>query len=113
MDWDFIARPEVKKLLDYLRVISDPNSDAGDEALIAILNVPVRYISRKVITQLEEEAASKGVHLYEALKAFRADTPFIRKNIKELVSFLEPIDPACPYPASSGGDQSIEKQFGL
>lgn len=87
----FYSRPEVKKLLDYLRVISDPNSDAGDEALIAISNVPVRYISRKVITQLEEEAASKGVHLYEALKAFRADTPFIRKNIKELTSFLEPL----------------------
>jgi len=87
----FYTRPEVKKLLDYLRVISDPNSDAGDEALIAISNVPVRYISRKVITQLEEEAASKGVHLYEALKAFRADTPFIRKNIKELTSFLEPL----------------------
>ena len=30
----FYSRPEVKKLLDYLRVISDPNSDAGDEALI-------------------------------------------------------------------------------
>jgi len=87
----FYNRPEVKKLLDYLRVISDANSDAGDEALLSILNVPVRYIGRKVITQLEEEAASKGVHLYEALKSFRPDTPFIRKNVKELVSFLDPL----------------------
>ena len=87
----FYNRPEVKKLLDYLRVISDPNSDAGDEALLSILNVPVRYIGRKVITQLEEEAASKGVHLYEALKSFRPDTPFIRKNVRELVSFLDPL----------------------
>jgi len=87
----FYSRPEVKKLLDYLRVISDANSDAGDEALISILNVPTRYIGRKVITQLEEEAASKGVHLYEALKSFRPDTPFIRKNVKELVSFLDPL----------------------
>ena len=87
----FYSRPEIKKLLDYLRVISDANSDAGDEALLSIVNVPTRYIGRKVITQLEEEAASKGVHLYEALKAFRADTPFIRKNIKELVLFLDPL----------------------
>ncbi len=87
----FYNRPEVKKLLDYLRVISDPNSDAGDEALLSILNVPTRYIGRKVITQLEEEAASKGVHLYEALKSFRPDTPFIRKNVRELVAFLEPL----------------------
>ncbi len=87
----FYNRPEVKKLLDYLRVISDPNSDAGDEALLSILNVPVRYIGRKVVTQLEEEAASKGVHLYEALKSFRPDTPFIRKNVRELVSFLDPL----------------------
>jgi len=87
----FYNRPEVKKLLDYLRVISDPNSDAGDEALLSILNVPVRYIGRKVVTELEEEAASKGVHLYEALKSFRPDTPFIRKNVRELVSFLDPL----------------------
>ena len=87
----FFNLPEIKKLLDYLRVISDPNSDAGDEALLSILNVPVRYIGRKVISQLEEEAASKGVHLYEALKSFRPDTPFIRKNVRELVSFLDPL----------------------
>jgi len=87
----FYNRPEVKKLLDYLRVISDADSDAGDEALLSILNVPVRYIGRKVIIQLEEEAASKGVHLYEALKSFRPDTPFIRKNVRELVSFLDPL----------------------
>ncbi len=87
----FYNRPEIKKLLDYLRVISDPNSDAGDEALLSILNVPTRYIGRKVITQLEEEAASKGVHLYEALKSFRPDTPFIRKNVKEFVAFLDPL----------------------
>jgi len=87
----FYNRPEVKKVLDYLRVISDPDSDAGDEALLSILNVPVRYIGRKVITQMEEEAASKGVHLYEALKSFRPDTPFIRKNVRELVSFLDPL----------------------
>jgi DNA helicase-2/ATP-dependent DNA helicase PcrA len=87
----FYNRPEVKKLLDYLRVISDANSDAGDEALLSIVNVPTRYIGRKVIAQLEEEAASKGVHLYEALKSFRPDTPFIRKNVKELVSFLDPL----------------------
>ena len=87
----FYNRPEVKKLLDYLRVISDANSDAGDEALLSIVNVPTRYIGRKVITQLEEEAASKGVHLYEALKSFRPDTPFIRKNVKEFVAFLDPL----------------------
>jgi len=87
----FYNRPEVKKLLDYLRVISDANSDAGDDALLSVLNVPTRYIGRKVIAQLEEEAASKGVHLYEALKSFRPDTPFIRKNVRELVSFLDPL----------------------
>jgi len=87
----FYNRPEVKKLIDYLRVISDADSDAGDEALLSILNVPTRYIGRKVITQLEEEAASKGVHLYEALQSFRPDTPFIRKNVREFVSFLDPL----------------------
>jgi len=36
----FYDRREVKILLDYLKVISNPYSDTGDEALRNIINVP-------------------------------------------------------------------------
>ena len=35
-------------MLDYLRVITNPNSEEGDEALKSIINVPNRYIGQKV-----------------------------------------------------------------
>ena len=38
----FYDRWEVRCLLNYLRVINSPDSDEGDEALLNILNVPVR-----------------------------------------------------------------------
>ena len=41
-------------MLDYLRVIVNPNSEEGDEALKSIINVPNRYIGRKFIAELEE-----------------------------------------------------------
>ena len=44
----FYDRREVRILLDYLRVIANPNSEEGDEALKSIINVPNRYIGQKV-----------------------------------------------------------------
>ena len=44
---NFYHRPEVKALLDYLRLIINPDSDAGDEALRSVINVPNRYVSKK------------------------------------------------------------------
>ena len=47
-----INRSEVRHLLEYLRVISSPDSEEGNEALKGILNVPNRYISRKFVQEL-------------------------------------------------------------
>jgi DNA helicase II / ATP-dependent DNA helicase PcrA len=53
----FYQRREVKLLLDYLRVINNPDSDEADEALINIINVPNRYIGKTFMVGLEEFAA--------------------------------------------------------
>ena len=63
----FYDRKEVKILLDYLRFISDPYSEKGDEALASIINVPNRYIGRKFMAELDEFKAGTGMHLYEKL----------------------------------------------
>ena len=88
---NFYNRHEVKVLLDYLRVISDPESEIGDEALLSILNVPNRYIGRKFIKDLEEYSGKKNLHFYQGLKSMPIELPYIRKNVKDLVKFLDPL----------------------
>jgi DNA helicase-2/ATP-dependent DNA helicase PcrA len=87
----FYHRKEVKTLLDYLRVISNPNSEGGDEALPSILNVPNRYIGRKFLRDLEEFSLKQGVRLYEGLKSMPIELPYIRKNVKDFIGFLDPL----------------------
>jgi len=86
---NFYTRREVKILLDYLRVINNPDSDEADDSLLNILNAPVRYISNKSKSELKEFCAKKDIHLYQGLKSTRFDTPFIRKNIREFITFMD------------------------
>jgi DNA helicase-2/ATP-dependent DNA helicase PcrA len=87
----FYHRKEVKTLLDYLRVISNPDSDEGDEAVLTILNVPNRYIGRKFLRDLEDFSLKQGVRLYEGLKSMPIELPYIRKNVKDFIGFLDPL----------------------
>jgi len=87
----FYDRKEVKVLLDYLRVISNPNSDDGNDALVNIINVPNRYIGRKFIQELKDFSIRRGVHLYEGLKSMGIDLVYVRKNVREFVSFMDPL----------------------
>jgi DNA helicase-2/ATP-dependent DNA helicase PcrA len=86
---NFYQRKEVANLLDYLRLISEPQSDKGDEALKSILNVPNRYISRKFVYELETYTQKKELHLYEALKVIPIALVYIRKNVKKMVELLD------------------------
>jgi len=87
----FYDRYEVRCLLDYMRVINNPDSDEGDESLLNILNVPVRYVSNKLKDQLREFSRERGIHLYQGLKSMIIEIPYVRKGIKELVSFMDPL----------------------
>lgn len=61
----FFDRVEIKILLDYLRVISQPeNSDA----LARIVNVPSRRIGDVTIRSLLEESAARGSTLWSLVK---------------------------------------------
>jgi DNA helicase-2/ATP-dependent DNA helicase PcrA len=57
----FFDRVEIKLLLDYLRVISQPDSN---DALARIINVPARKIGEPTIKALLEEAESKHQNLW-------------------------------------------------
>lgn len=88
---NFYNRPEVRHLLNYLRVIHNPESDESDEALLDIMNIPNRYVSRKFVKELEMFSDKRRVHLYRGLKEIGIDLPYVRKNIKEFVSFMDPL----------------------
>ncbi|HRR72803.1 MAG TPA: ATP-dependent helicase [Syntrophorhabdaceae bacterium] len=88
---NFYQRFEVKVLLEYLRLINNPYSDCGDEALKTIINVPNRYIGRKFMEELEEYAAENNLYLYEALKAIRIDVPYINRFVREFIAIMEPL----------------------
>ena len=88
---NFYNRSEVRHLLEYLRVISSPDSEEGNEALKGILNVPNRYISRKFVQELEEFSDKRKIHLYQGLKEITIDLPYVRKNVKEFIAFLDPL----------------------
>jgi len=87
----FYDRREVKILLDYLRVISNPESDAGDEALKNIINVPNRYLGRKFIQELSQFAFKRDSYLYPALRSMPIKLTYLRKNVKEFVKFMDPL----------------------
>jgi DNA helicase II / ATP-dependent DNA helicase PcrA len=88
---NFYNRHEVKVLLDYLRVIADPDSDAGDEALLGIINIPNRYMGRTFTSELEGFSLKNGLHLYEGLKRMPVTVPYLRKNVKDFTAFLDPL----------------------
>jgi len=76
--------------LDYLRVIVDPHTDAADEALSNIINVPNRYISRKILADITTFGELRNIHLYDALKQMPV-TLRISDIHQELTGFLDPL----------------------
>jgi DNA helicase-2/ATP-dependent DNA helicase PcrA len=87
----FYDRREVKVLLDYLRLIANPLSAEGDEALLHIINIPNRYIGRKFMSDLDDFQNGSDTHLYEKLKSMPVDLPYIRKNVREFIQFIDPL----------------------
>ena len=59
----FFERQEIKHALAYLRVIANPNDD---NALLRIINFPVRGIGARSLEQLQDSAKEKGVSLWQA-----------------------------------------------
>ncbi len=87
----FYDRREVKILLDYLLLIANSNSDEGDEALRNVINIPNRYIGRKFIADLDSFQSGSDIYLYEKLKSMPVDLPYIRKNVREFIKFIDPL----------------------
>ncbi|MFC4601601.1 DNA helicase PcrA [Cohnella hongkongensis] len=60
----FYDRKEIKDILSYLRLISNPDDD---NSLLRIVNVPKRGLGDTTMTKVQEEAARKGVSILRLL----------------------------------------------
>ena len=107
----FYDRREVRCLLDYLRVIRYPDTDEGDEALLNILNVPVRYISNAIKDQLKSYSRHRGIRLYRGLQTMIVMVPYVRKLIKEMLAFMDPLIESAEYLEPVQVIQSIRTTF--
>ncbi|RPA81884.1 P-loop containing nucleoside triphosphate hydrolase protein [Ascobolus immersus RN42] len=112
----FFDRVEVKLVLDYLRVVYNPNSS---DSLARIIGTPPRRVGELTIRSMIEEAESKGKTLWVYIKeglygGFKSCTTKIMKPAEEGLSkmvgiligarkFLEEdvVDPATPEPMIS------------
>ncbi|HJL18189.1 MAG TPA: UvrD-helicase domain-containing protein [Sandaracinaceae bacterium LLY-WYZ-13_1] len=61
----FYDRAEVKDILAYLRVLSNPDDDVS---LLRIINTPARGIGKKSVERLLDRAAREGVGVFTALR---------------------------------------------
>ncbi|EPS38764.1 hypothetical protein H072_7469 [Dactylellina haptotyla CBS 200.50] len=70
----FFERQEVKPVLDYLRVIIDPNNS---EALARVVNIPKRRLGSKSVEGLVAEAHKRGISIWTLIcKGVRGDLKF-------------------------------------
>jgi DNA helicase II / ATP-dependent DNA helicase PcrA len=90
----FFERAEVKNLIAYLRLISNPRSDAD---LLRVINVPARGIGDKTVQKLTSMAAENTSSVYEALDAaiVTDELPTAAKKklkaFKDLIESLRPL----------------------
>jgi DNA helicase-2/ATP-dependent DNA helicase PcrA len=66
----FYDRAEIKDLIAYLRVLSNPDDGVG---LLRIVNVPARGIGEATVDKVAALAAGRGISLSAALQAAAAD----------------------------------------
>ncbi|MDZ4122313.1 MAG: 3'-5' exonuclease, partial [Candidatus Cloacimonadaceae bacterium] len=85
----FYQRKEIKDLLGYLKVISNP---ADNESLLRIINEPPRGIGQTTVNRLIAHAAKLRISLYQAL-AYSTDIPDMQKAARErLASFFAKLE---------------------
>ncbi len=87
----FYERKEIKDILAYLRVISNPHDDVS---MSRIINVPPRNIGQRTTSELSAWAAQKELSIYSALKRISEGEPISlgSRSVQSLNSFTEVID---------------------
>lgn len=84
----FYDRKEIKDLLAYLRLLSNPDDDIS---LTRVINVPKRGIGDTTVGKLADAAAQRGVSIFRVLQVVD-DLGFAGRTRNALVDFFDMID---------------------
>jgi DNA helicase-2/ATP-dependent DNA helicase PcrA len=85
----FFAQKEVKDLLAYLKLISNP---ADLLSLYRIINVPRRGIGTTTLQRVQEHAREEGVGLFDALRAAGSFSDLAKNSKTKILKFCALID---------------------
>ncbi|HGN1704756.1 TPA: DNA helicase Rep [Providencia rettgeri] len=85
----FFSRPEIKDLLAYLRVLTNPEDDS---AFLRIVNTPRREIGPKTIQKLGEWANQRSKSLYQASFDLGLEQTLKGKGLEALQRFTHWMD---------------------
>ncbi len=85
----FYERAEVKDIIAYLRLISDPRDDVSFRRIV---NVPARGIGKTTVSRLNDFARSRGVGLFEAIGPFLDSGSIRQSSAKRLKEFYTMTD---------------------
>ncbi|WP_369309109.1 DNA helicase Rep [Providencia rettgeri] len=85
----FFSRPEIKDLLAYLRVLTNPEDDS---AFLRIVNTPRREIGPKTIQKLGEWANQRGKSLYQASFDLGLEQTLKGKGLEALQRFTQKME---------------------
>ena len=88
---NFYQRFEVKVLLDYMRLIINPDSEEGNEAFRSVINVPNRYIGQRFISEVESFADDNDLYLYQGLKQMPVTVPYLKGYVRDFIALVDPL----------------------
>ncbi len=80
----FYRRKEIKDVLAYLRLLSNPNDE---ESLLRIINFPARAIGDMTVAKLRAHASEEGVTIFDALGAEKLPATITERAAKSVRQF--------------------------
>lgn len=86
---NFYNRYEINMVLNYLRLVYQPDSFEADSALKTVINVPNRYVGHGFIKALESFAQQNGLHLYPALKMMPVKASYLKHEVDEFIDLID------------------------
>ena len=87
----FYQRREIRDIVGYLRLIANPNDNAG---LLRVINVPQRGIGQRTVDEVERVARDRNISMMEAIDAITAGEAgrLAARSLKALGRFRDLID---------------------
>ena len=103
----FFDRKEIRDMVAYLSVVSNPNDEAR---LLRIINSPKRSIGEKTVVQAQEIASGTGEPLFTVLQ--HADEfAQLKRSAQKLTAFAGMIQELSD--AAASGDRSLAELYGM